>query len=105
MMMSRTCLSSVRNCIVCAAMAVFSQFHGCFLLFSGAVKGLGVGSPVQLRESSRSACRREAMLKLGTKFAPVRAAFEQAHQAGFHHAEFFLNEAILAEADRVAALA
>jgi sugar phosphate isomerase/epimerase len=45
------------------------------------------------------------MLKLATKFAPERTAFERAHRAGFHQAEIYLNEAILAEWDKVAELA
>jgi hypothetical protein len=45
------------------------------------------------------------MLKLATKFAPQPAAFELAHRAGFRHAELWLDAAVLADADRVLALA
>lgn len=45
------------------------------------------------------------MLKLATKFAPEATLFEQAYRAGFHHAELYLNENILADWQRVAAQA
>ena len=41
------------------------------------------------------------MLKLATKFAPTRAAFETAYQAGFRFAEFWLNNEWLARCDEI----
>jgi len=41
------------------------------------------------------------MLKLATKFAPRRAAFETAYQAGFRYAEFWLNDQWLARRDQI----
>ncbi len=43
------------------------------------------------------------MLKLATKFAPSRASLERARAAGFRHAELFLDQAILADWQAVAA--
>jgi hypothetical protein len=45
------------------------------------------------------------MLKLATKFAPVPAAFETAHSAGFRCAELWLDAAVLERWEPVAALA
>lgn len=45
------------------------------------------------------------MLKLATKFAPEPAGFERAHRAGFHQAELYLNEAILAGWEKIVPLA
>ena len=42
------------------------------------------------------------MLKVATKFAPEPVLFEQAYRAGFHHAELYTNEAILAGWEEVA---
>jgi sugar phosphate isomerase/epimerase len=44
------------------------------------------------------------MLKLATKFAPERPLLEQAHRAGFHFAELWLDTAVLADWQSVAAL-
>ncbi len=44
------------------------------------------------------------MLKLATKFAPERPLLEQAHRAGFHFAELWLNAAVLADWRAVADL-
>ena len=45
------------------------------------------------------------MLKLATKFVPRREFIEQAHGAGFRHAELWLDEAVLAGWREVAELA
>jgi sugar phosphate isomerase/epimerase len=45
------------------------------------------------------------MLRLATKFAPERPLLEQAHRAGFHFAEVWLDAAVLADWQAVAALA
>lgn len=45
------------------------------------------------------------MLKIATKFAPVRPGFEMALAAGFHHAELYLDESILGRWQEVADLA
>lgn len=45
------------------------------------------------------------MLKLATKFLPVPAAFELAFEAGFRHAEFYLNRDVLERVDEVLKLA
>ena len=45
------------------------------------------------------------MLRLATKFLPERSAFQQAHDAGFRHAEFFLNRDLLERVDDILALA
>ena len=45
------------------------------------------------------------MLKLATKFIPVRHAFETAWRAGFRYAEFWLDGALLDDWENVAAMA
>ncbi len=45
------------------------------------------------------------MLKLATKFIPIRHAFETAWRAGFRYAEFWLDGALLDNWENVAATA